>query len=181
MIRKESSPQSQPSELQCSAFFAGKWISVEKPLSERLAAIFAIGAIGMMIGAMWGWVFPINKNIWTSSYVVFTAGMACVTLGVCIWLVDEKKITGWTQPFVIFGMNPILAFVGSGVMARIIYSIWKVQYDGKEIPVQAAMYKSVFEPLFEPKTASFLFSLAFTGFWLVILWVLYRKRIFLKV
>ena len=96
--------------------------------------MFAIGAIGMMVGMMWNWSFPINKSLWTSSYVVFCAGMACVALATVMWVVDVQNIRKWTKPFVIYGMNPMAAFVGSGVMARCIYSIFKVNYDGKSIP-----------------------------------------------
>ena len=81
-----------------------------------------IGSIAMMAGLMWHWSFPINKSLWTSSYVLFTAGMGAVTLATCMWIIDEHRVTGWTKPFVIYGMNPIVAFVGSGIMARLIYS-----------------------------------------------------------
>ena len=56
---------------------------------------------------MWHWSFPINKSLWTSSYVLFTAGMAAVALATCMWIIDEHRVTGWTKPFVIYGMNPI--------------------------------------------------------------------------
>jgi len=59
---------------------AGQWIGSKRPIQERLNGLFAVGALGMMIGLMWNWSFPINKSIWTSSYVVFSAGMACVAL-----------------------------------------------------------------------------------------------------
>src|SRR4030088_3596350 len=80
---------------------AGRWIAQrEKPLLERIAGLFAVGSFGMMIGLMWNWSFPINKNLWTSSYVVFTAGMACVSLATIMWIVDHYNIRWWTKPFV---------------------------------------------------------------------------------
>ena len=63
---------------------------------------------------MWNWSFPINKSLWTSSYVLFTAGMAAVALATCMWIIDEHRVTAWTKPFVIYGMNPLIAFVGLG-------------------------------------------------------------------
>jgi predicted acyltransferase len=91
-------------------------------------------------------------------------------------------VRGWTKPFEIYGVNPMVAFVGSGVMARLIYSIFKVSYEGREISLQAAIYRSMFASWIPtPETASLAFAVAFVLFWLAILWVLYRKRIFLKV
>jgi predicted acyltransferase len=160
---------------------AGRWIGEKRPLEERLLGLFAVGALGMMVGLMWNWSFPINKSIWTSSYVLFTAGMACVSLATIMWLVDVKRFDGWTRPFVIYGMNPILAFVGSGVMARIIYSLIKVNYQGKSVPLQSAIYQAGFASWLEPKNASLAFALSYVLFWYVVVYVLYRKQIFLKV
>jgi predicted acyltransferase len=159
----------------------GRWLAQPKPIDERLSALFSAGALGMMAGLMWNWAFPINKGIWTSSYVLFTAGMAAVSLATIMWLVDVRKYDWWTKPFVVYGMNPILAFVGSGVMARIIYSLIKVDYNGKSVPLQSAIYQSAFASWLEPKNASLAFAIAFVLLWYAIVYVLYRKRIFLKV
>jgi predicted acyltransferase len=160
---------------------AGRWIASGRTLYERIAGLFAAGAIAMMLGAMWGWSFPINKNLWTSSYVLFTAGMAATTLATCMWVIDALKVTGWDRPFVAFGVNPIVAFVGSGLMARLIYSVISVRYDGKTVPLQTAIYKAGFASWLAPKDASLLFAITFVLVWLVILSVLHRKGIVLKV
>ncbi len=160
----------------------GRWIAQkERPLLERLTAMFAVGALLMMAGLMWNWAFPINKGIWTSSYVVFTAGMAAVSIATITWIIDVQGVTWWTRPLVIYGVNPIVAFVGSGLMARIIYSLWKVEVDGKPIAVQAVVYKSVFLSWLEPRNASLAFALCFVLFWYAILAVLYRRNLILKV
>ncbi|MDP9179431.1 MAG: DUF5009 domain-containing protein [Gemmatimonadota bacterium] len=161
--------------------FAGRWILEQRPLIERIAGLFAAGSIGMVLGLMWNWSFPINKNLWTSSYVVFTAGMACVTLATTMWVIEWRNIRWWTKPFVIYGVNPIVAFVGSGVLARIIYTLWKVDYNGKPLAVEAVIYKSVFESWLEPRNASLAMAFATVLFWFAILAWMYRKRIFLKV
>jgi predicted acyltransferase len=160
---------------------AGRWIGEKRPIDERLNALFAVGALAMMVGLMWHWAFPINKSLWTSSYVLFTAGVAAVSLATIMWLVDVKRFDGWTKPFVIYGMNPILAFVGSGVMARIIYSLIKVDYDGKKVALQSAIYQSGYASWLEPKNASLAFALSYVLLWYGIVYVLYRKKIFLKV
>jgi predicted acyltransferase len=159
----------------------GRWIAQPKPLIERIAGMFAVGCLAMVLGLMWNWSFPINKSLWTSSYVLFTAGMGAVTLATIMWITDEHKVRWWTKPFVIYGVNPIVAFVGSGVLARIIYTLWKVPYEGKPTPVEAVIYKTVFEPFMEPKNASLAMAFATVLFWFAILAILYRKKIFLKV
>jgi len=161
---------------------AGRWIAqTGKPLLERLSGLFAVGSLAMVVGLMWNWSFPINKNLWTSSYVVFTAGMACVTLATVSWIVDYARVKWWTKPFVVYGVNPMVAFVGSGVLARLIYTLWHVNYQGKSVAVQDAIYQSVFLPWLPPRVASLAFALSFVLLWYGILLVLYRKKIILKV
>jgi predicted acyltransferase len=160
---------------------AGRWIASGRPLDERLNGLFAAGALGAMVGQMWNWSFPINKGIWTSSYVIFTAGVACLSLATIMWIVDVKRIDGWTRPFVIYGMNPILAFVGSGLMARMIYSVLTVNSGGKSIPLQTAIYQTGFASWLEPKNASLAFAAVVVLIWYGIVYLLYRKQIFLKV
>ncbi len=161
---------------------AGRWITRgDVPIAERLNGLFTVGAIGMMVGLMWNWSFPINKSLWTSSYVIFTAGMACVSLGACIWLVDVHDVRWWTKPFVIYGTNPIVAFVGSGVMARTIYSLIIVPYGGERIPLETAVYEGAFASWLDPRNASLAFAVCIVLIWLAVLTVLYRRKIFLKV
>jgi predicted acyltransferase len=161
---------------------AGRWIGQkQRPLADRLNGLFAAGALGMMVGLMWNWVFPINKSLWTSSYVLFTAGLACVSLATIMWIVDYHQMRRWTKPAVIYGVNPIIAFVGSGVLARCIYSIFKVTYDGQRIPLQAGIYQALFASWLSPNNASLAFALTFVLFWFAILALLYRRNIILKV
>ena len=160
---------------------AGRWIGERRPLTERLSGMSAVGSLAMMVGLIWHWVFPINKGLWTSSYVVFTAGMAALCLASIMWIVDFQKVRGWTRPFVIYGVNPIIAFIGAGVMARLIYSIIKVSSDGRRIPLQAWLYQTLFSSWLAPRNASLAFALAFVLFWYGILYLLYRRNIILKV
>jgi predicted acyltransferase len=160
---------------------AGRWIGSMRPLEDRLNGLFAVGALGMMAGLMWNWSFPINKGIWTSSYVLFTAGLACVSLATIMWIVDVHGIRGWTRFFVIYGTNPLIAFMGSGLVARLIYSVFKVEYQGKSIALQAAIYQTVFASWLSPVNASLAFAISFVLMFYALLYVPYRKQIFLKV
>jgi predicted acyltransferase len=160
---------------------AGRWISLRRPLAERLNGLFAVGAIAMMAGLMWNWSFPINKSIWTSSYVLFCAGTASVSLAAIMWIVDVQQVRGWVKPFVVYGLNPMVAFVGSGVLARCIYSIFTVNYGGRSVALQTAMYEALFASWLSPRNASLAFALTFVLLWYGVLYVLYRKQIFFKV
>jgi len=160
----------------------GRWLALkERPLGERLNAMFAVGALLMMGGLMWHWSFPINKGLWTSSYVVFTAGMAAVAIATITWVIDVQGVTWGTRPLVIYGVNPMVAFAGSGAMARTIYSLWTVQYDGKQTAVQAVVYKTMFASWLEPRDASLAFALCFVLFWYAVLAALFRRNLILKV
>jgi predicted acyltransferase len=160
---------------------AGRWIGQPRSLIERIAGLFAAACIAMMLGLMWNWSFPINKSLWTSSYVLFTGGVAAAALATIMWLVDHVNWRWWTKPFVVYGVNPMVAFVGSAIMARLIYSILKVDHDGQSIALQAFIYKTMFASWLAPHNASLAFALAFVTFWYGILLILYRRNILLRV
>jgi len=138
--------------------------------------------LAMMVGLMWHWVFPINKSIWTSSYVVFTAGVGAVTLATCMWLIDGLGLRRWTMPFVVYGTNPMLAFLGSGLMARCIVSIWTWETEGgARTSAQAFVFKTVYASWLPPREASFAFAVSFVVLWFLILWAAWKRGYVLKV
>ena len=161
--------------------FAGRWIGSERSLAERLNGLFAAGAIAMMLGLMWHWSFPINKSLWTSSYVLFTGGVACVSLAAIMWVTDVHKVTRWTGFFVTYGLNPMVAFLGSGMMARTIGSLWKVEYAGKATGVQTVLFQELYASWLSPKTASLAFAVTFVLFWYLVLLVLQKRGIVFRV
>jgi predicted acyltransferase len=162
--------------------FAGRWIGErQRPLAERLNGLFAVGALLMVAGLVWHWLFPINKSLWTSSYVLFGGGMGAVTLAVVMWIVDVHRVTRWTAPFVAYGVNPMLAFLGSGLMARLLYSVLRVDVGGRTVPLQKAVFDAAYASWLPPREASLAFALSFVLFWLAILWVLWKKGVVFKV
>jgi predicted acyltransferase len=136
---------------------------------KNVKTLTIAGLCGIAVGLAWGLIFPINKNLWTSSYVVFTAGAACVLLAIWIKWLPAK-------PFDVFGLNPLVAFVGSGMMARLLGII---KIDG--VSLQALSYRTLFKPYFEPHFASLLWALMFVAVWYGILSILHWKRIYLRV
>lgn len=161
--------------------FAGEIVARRAPLEARLRTLSTGGLAALVLGLLWGLAFPINKNLWTSSYALFTAGAAAVAIAASLWIVDARGWRRWSIPFVVFGVNPIVAFVGSGLMTKIVSSLVKVPYEGKLIPLQAAIYRSAFASWLPPRPASLAYALAFVLVWLAILWPLWRRRIFVKV
>ena len=139
-----------------------------KARNVKMLTIVGIAAIA--VGWGWGFLFPINKSLWTSSYVVYTAGWASAMLALWIW----TPIT--PRPFVVFGVNPLVAFVGSGMMARL---LGMLKVDG--VSLQQLGYRTLYKPYFEPHLASVLWALTFVGIWWAILEILYRRNIVLKV
>jgi len=163
--------------------FAGTWIGQsQRALTDRLAGLFAVGALAMMVGSMWHWVFPINKNLWTSSYVLFTAGIGAVSLATCMWLIDVQQLRRWTWPFVIYGTNPMLAFLGSGLMARGISSLWTWDVgNGTRTSAQGFVFQSFYAAWLPPREASFAYAVSFVALWFLILWAAWKRGFVLKV
>ena len=131
---------------------------------------------------VWNWSFPINKSIRSSSYVLFTAGMGAVSLATCLWLIDVCQLRRWTFPFVVYGMNPMLAFLGSGLMARITSSIWMLNAgDGTRVSAQGLLFKTMYASWLPPREASFAYALSFVALWFLLLWAALKRGIVLKV
>ena len=156
--------------------FAGRWMRREGDVKRRLAALAAAGVAGIVLGLAWNELFPINKNLWTSSYVVFTAGMALVALAACSWAVDVRGWRRWAHPFTIFGINAIAAFFLSGVMARLLNL---VKVGGQ--PLKAWIHQRAFAPWLAPTDASLAFAVAFVLFWMGVMELFWRRKLFFKV
>ena len=125
--------------------------------------------------------FPINKSIWTSSYVVFTTGAALLFLGVAYWLIDIKGYRAWAKPFMIFGSNAIAVFVGSGILARLMGLIKWTTAEGPLIDLKSYIYQTFFASWAGDLDGSLGFAIAYVLLWLIPMTVLYRKKIFIKV
>ena len=159
---------------------AGRWLGATKSLGDRLNGLFAAGALRTVAGLAWGAVFPINKNLWTSSYVLFTAGAACTTLATIAWLVDVRRRSRWTGPFVAFGLNPITAYVGAELTAVLLDSTIKLRVAGRLQSVHVLTHDALATWLPAP-IASFGYSLLFVFGWYLVLRVMQRRRIVLKI
>lgn len=164
-----------------AGILCGHWIRSKRDDTEKVAGMFFFGIALVALGWAWHSWFPINKALWTSSYVVFTAGLALCFLGFCYWLIDIKGYKAWAKPFVIFGVNALALFVGSGIMARIMGLIKVPGPEGPAISLQQWIFTNIFLPLASPINASLMYAICFILVWLFLMWLLYRKRIYIKV
>ncbi|MDT4968045.1 MAG: hypothetical protein QOJ64_2782 [Acidobacteriota bacterium] len=161
----------------------GHWLRSRRTQFEKAGGMFFAGACAVAVGWAWHFWFPINKALWTSSYVVFTAGMALQLLAICYWLVDIKGYKRWSKPFVIFGVNALPLFVLSGMLARLMTDAhWQLtRASGKPGHLQGFIFDYVFASWTSPINASLFYAIVYIFFWLLLMWLLYRKRIFIKV
>ena len=141
----------------------------------------AAGAAAAATGSLWHLLMPINKSLWTSSYALFTAGLASICLGALHYLVDVRGRKGWTFPLRVLGMNAITAYVTAGIAARLLYQIQVAGPSGIPITLKTWLYISLFVPYFDDLNASLAYAAAFViAIWLIML-PLYRMRIFIKI
>jgi predicted acyltransferase len=160
----------------------GRLVASHQSDTAKVAEMFVWGFALLALGWMWSAFFPINKNLWTSSYSVFMSGLAMCVLGACYWIIDIRGWKAWTGPFVIFGVNALALFVGSGMMGRLLNMIpGGSAPDGKLVSLKSVIYTNLFEPLASPMNASLMYAICFIGVWLFLMWLLYRKGIYIKV
>lgn len=149
--------------------------------SDKAAALFFFGLVLLALGLIWHSYFPMNKALWTSSYVVSTSGIALLVFTACYWLIDTQGYKRWAWPFIVFGVNALPLFVFSGIWARM-HSAYRVTgSDGQLISVQKWTMQNIFSPIFYPIDASLAFAISFILLWLFLMWLLYRKNIFIRV
>ncbi len=164
-----------------SGVMLGHWLRSKNDSSVKTSWIFVMGNFAILIGVIWDMWFPLNKSLWTSSYVMFTSGMALLFFGMCYWLIDVKGIKWWTKPFVVYGMNAITVFALSGLVAKTMGIIKVVNEAGEKISLNKYLYQQLFAPNFSPINASLAWALTYVLIWLGLMWILYAKKIFIKV
>ncbi|QDV06198.1 hypothetical protein Poly30_17050 [Planctomycetes bacterium Poly30] len=147
-----------------------------------LRSFVPAGLAMVAVGLLWDRWFPINKPLWTSSYAVFTGGLALLFLSTCSALFDGPRgraVEAIARPFRVYGVNALLVFVGSGLLARVVGRLWTLD-DGRS--AQKALFEGLQSGLhLTPINASLGYALIWIGGWYLVLEVLYRRRIFLRV
>ncbi len=147
---------------------------------NKVIWLFVYGFLGVLLGLFWDLFFPINKSLWSSSFVLYSGGIASMFLALCYWLIDVQGFTKFTKPFVVYGVNAITVFFMSGIIGRLL-SIIKVGAGDQQISLKGFIYETAFTPYFSPYNASLAYAFTFVLFWYIILWFMYKKNIIIKV
>jgi predicted acyltransferase len=164
-----------------AGLFAGDWLRSARTQGEKLGGLLVAGALATAAGLALAPWFPINKNLWTSTYVVFTTGLALLLLAAIYVLVDMKQWHGWSRPFAIFGTNAIVAFFGSTLLAKIALLIKWTEPNGETASLQSWLYRHSFGAWLPDYVASLAWALTYVLIWLGLMAVLYRRRIFIRI
>lgn len=156
----------------------GRVLAGDGTLPEKVATLLRRGASWMAIGAVWGWFFPINRALWTSSYALFTAGIAATGLGLAVHLFEVQGKRRLARPLLVYGKNALLVFCGSALLARTLRMI--TMGEGKGQAVSRWFFDHALASWADPYVASLLFALLWVSGWYAVLWVLDRCNIVWK-
>ncbi|MEA5564591.1 MULTISPECIES: acyltransferase family protein [unclassified Anabaena] len=163
-----------------AGYFTGDWIR-KQPVQTRTSVGLALFGIGcLIIGWAWGWVFPINKKLWTSSYVVFTSGWALLLLAGCYELIEVRLIRRWSKPWEIMGLNAIALFVASVLLIKILVRT-KIGTGETAISTYNWIYQNLFASWAGNFNGSLLFALVTVLLWWAVAVIMYRQNWFIKV
>jgi predicted acyltransferase len=149
--------------------------------NKLIVALVAAGLALCLVGLAWNHWFPINKKLWTSSFVLLTAGLDLLLLPVLIWLLDVKGYRRWSFFFVVFGLNSIVAYALSEVLALTLYAIPMPEANGYPQSLHSWIYWHVFQPVFGYYGGSLAWALVFVGLCWLVCYGLYRRKLFLKI
>ena len=169
-------------------FLVGEYIQNKGKNFEMLSQLLLTGVVLVLAGYIWDFSFPINKKIWTSSYVVYTSGLAMITLSVFIYLIEFKNATGkWSYFFEVFGKNPLFIFVLSGFLPRVLALLrWVDHTDEKGQPIYTSALPWFYEHICKNinsdlRVGSFVYALCFITFMFSLAYLLDNKKIYIKV
>jgi predicted acyltransferase len=160
----------------------GHWLRSQKSPATKARAMLLAGICGLVAGEVWNIWFPINKNLWTSSFAVFSGGFALVFLALLYWALEIERWRGaWTVPILVFGMNAIAGFVADSLVYGPGYTFTVKHAEGTALSWHDAAQAKLVSLGASPPNASLIYSLGAVIFCWILLWLLWRKRIFLKV
>jgi predicted acyltransferase len=146
-----------------------------KSREYKVIHLFTIGFIGTIAGVVWNWIFPLNENLWTSSFVLFTSGLACMTLATSIFLVDILQYRKSAQFGVIYGSNAISIYVLADIFALLFYV---VKIGGGTLNEHFCNYFTALTGA--PKFVSMVYALLYVGVLFIPAYILHKKKIFIK-
>ena len=161
-------------------YFTGQWLKYQPSKSRTSLNLVIFGLSFLVVGYIWGLFFPINKALWTSSYVIFTCGWALILLAACYEVIEVRGWQKWGRSFEVMGLNAIFIFVGSGFLARLM--IYNHIGSGENAPtIKTWIYEQFFQSWAGSFNGSLIFAIVNVLFWWGISEFMYRRRWFFKV
>ena len=151
-------------------FYCGMLIRKRETVEQKVIALFVVGAIGVIGGYLLSYGLPLNKRIWSPSYVLMTCGLASLLQALLMYVIDIQKKSGWTTFFHVFGVNALALYVSSELLAILL----------KNIGVSEAIYNGIHAVIPALKWASLAYAIYFVMLNFAIGYVLYRKKIYIK-
>jgi len=158
-----------------TGMLAGRLMLSDKSPNEKVNYLMTAGTFSAIAGYFWGLIFPVNENLWTSSFVLVTSGFASLLFGAFYFIVDIKGKTRGTKPGIIFGANAIAIYFLAEIWALFFYEI---KFGGSSLNTKFVDWFT--HAGTDPKFASLLYALIFVGINFIPAWILYRKKIFIK-
>jgi len=160
----------------------GHWMRTDKNPIEKTLGLFLSGNFLMLIGSVWAWVLPINKNIWTSSYTVMMAGLALICLGFSYYFIDIRHGTKkWIKPSIVYGTNAITVYVLSGIFAKLLNLITFTTANGAQFSLKSWIYQNLYVSWLGNINGSLGFAITFIIVMYLLMLILYKKKIFIKI
>lgn len=161
--------------------FTGNLLLSDKTKSEKNLILFISAAVLLIVSYLWNLHFPINKNLWTSSYVLFTGGTALAIYGLTYWVIELKGYDKYFKIFISLGMNAIIIYFFSELITKILYEILVPLNSEHITSLKEFIFDHFFIKIISPEFGSIIYSLLYLTIWLIISIILFRKRIFIKV
>ena len=155
---------------------SGHFLSAQTSETEKIKKLFTFGIVLTVFGLIMNNFLPINKNLWTTSYVVFTAGLSSLVFALLYFVVELKKYIRWTHPLVIYGMNPIAIYALSIVIAK---SLMLINFHDNSL--WEHMHKIIFTIIKNNTSVELLFAFLYLVFLYAIAYVMYKRKWFIKI
>jgi predicted acyltransferase len=161
---------------------AGIWLRSKRSVGTKTAGLAIASLCSLVVGYLWSLEFPLNKNMWTSSFVLVAGGYSLAVLTFAHFTVEQMNWRkGWTWPWLVFGSNAIAAYMFSELVPGILYNIHVTGPNGKPTELLSWIAMNTVAHIPNPHWAAFAFSVSFTAFCFIPVWILYRMKIFLKI
>ena len=159
----------------------GEWLRSDRSAERKTLGLAGAGVILLVAGQLLHPYFPINKNLWSSTFVLFTGGCAMLSLAACYWIVDVRRWRFWTRPFLVFGMNAILAYALGALVSEVSTDFEFRNSRGHLRTLHGWLYGRFFVPHFSPVNASLVFAIFFVMVIFALLWPFHRRKLFLRI